>query len=133
MNLVDITPSEMKPTWDNGRTKKAYIAKGIDWFIVHVSIIDKLGMPFSTIGNTFVSDHRPILLSWREKGFKKGYPFKFNRTYLKDPTFNDLITNAWKDLSAKAMSPPFLTFRDKMTVMRKLVKEWKIEERKKDR
>lgn len=132
-NLVDITPTEMKPTWDNGRTEKAYIAKRIDRFIVHVSIIDNLGMPFSIVGNAFVSNHRSILLSWREKGFRKGYPFKFNRTYLEDPAFNDLITNAWKDLLSKAMSPPFLTFRDKMAIVRKLVKDWQIEKRKKDR
>lgn len=132
-NLVDIAPSEMKPTWDNGRTEKAYIAKRIDRFLVHVSIIDKLGMPFATVGSAFVSDHRQILLTLREKGFKKGYPFKFNRTYLEDPAFNDLITNAWKDLSTKAMSPPFLTFRDKMAAVRKLGKEWQIEKMKKDR
>lgn len=119
--------------WDNGRAEKAYIAKRIDRFIVHVSIIDKLGMPFSTVGNAFVSNHRPILLSWREKGFRKGYPFKFNRTCLEDPAFNDFITKAWKDLSTKAMSPSFLNFRDKMAAVRKLVKEWQIEKRKKDR
>jgi len=31
------------------------------------------------------------------------------------------------------MFPPFLTFRDKMDVVRKVVKEWQIEKRKKDR
>ena len=68
----------MKPTWDNGRAEKAYISKIIDRFIVHVGIIDKLGMPFSSVGNAFVSDDRPIFLNWREKGYRKGYPFKFN-------------------------------------------------------
>lgn len=132
-NFVDIAPSEMKPTWDNERAEKAYISKRIDRFIVHVSIIDKLGMPFSSVGNAFVSDHRPIFLSWREKGFRKGYPLKFNRTCLEDPTFNDIISNTWKDLSARAMLPPILTFREKMAAVRKLVKEWKIEKRRKDR
>lgn len=80
--LVDVAPSKMMPTWDNGRIEEAYITKRIDRFIVHVSIIDKMGMPFSSIENSFISDHRPISLSWREKGFRNGYPFKFNRACL---------------------------------------------------
>ena len=112
----------MMPTWDNGRAEKAYIAKMIDWFIVHVSIIDKMGMPYSSIGNVFISDHRPIYLYWREKGFRKGYPFKFNRICLEDPDFNEVITKTWKDFSTKNMIPSFMTFRDKLSDMKKVEK-----------
>jgi len=112
------------PTWDNGRIEEAYIAKRIDQFIVHVNIIDKMGMPYSSIENVYISDHRPISLSWKEKGFRNGYPFKFNRLCLEDPDFNEVISKTWKDLSAKNTIPPFMTFRDKLSSMRKVVKEW---------
>jgi len=107
----------------------AYIAKRIDRFIIHISIIDKMGMPFSTIENVFISDHKPISLSWKEKGFKYGYHFKFNRTCLEDPAFNEEITKAWQDLSANCSFPPFMTFRDKMSSMRKVVKAWQYNKR----
>lgn len=91
-NLVDIIPSKMMPTWDNGRIEEAYISKRIDRFILHVSIIDRMGMPYSSIRNVFISDLRPIYLSWKEKGFRNGYPFKFNISWLEDPGFNEVIT-----------------------------------------
>lgn len=83
-NLVDIMPNKMKPTRDNSRTGQAYIAKRIDRFIIHASIIEKLGMSVSSIGNDFTSDHRPIFLEWRGKDFRFDYSFKFNRTHLED-------------------------------------------------
>lgn len=132
-NFVDIAPIKLMPTWDNSRSREAYIAKRIDHFIFHASIIDKMGMPISSIGNAFTSDHKPIFLSWREKGFRLGYPFKFNRIWLEDPAFNEIISNSWKDLSMRDLSFPFMTFREKLAVLRKVAKEWQYGKRKKDR
>lgn len=123
----------MMPTWDNGRIEQAYVAKRIDRFTVHASIIDKMGMPYSSIGNVFIFDHRPIYLSWREKGFRKGYPFKFNRCWLEEPDFNEIVSRTWKDLSARDKITPYLTFRDKMATMRKVVKDWQIKKRHLDK
>lgn len=123
----------MMPTWDNGRIEEAYVAKRIDRFTVHASIIDKMGMPYSSIGNVFIFDHRPIYLSWREKGFRKGYPFKFNRCWLEEPDFNEIVSRTWKDLSARDKITPYLTFRDKMATMRKVVKDWQIKKRHLDK
>lgn len=123
----------MLPTWENGRSGEAFIAKRLDRFILHASIIDRLGMPFTTIGNVFISDHRPILLNWREKGFRKGYSFKFNRSCLEDPEFNDIIVKTWKDLSSTGNLPPFLTFREKLDAIKKVVKEWQLKKRQTNR
>lgn len=67
-DLIDISPSKLVPTWGNGRSGDAYIAKRIDRFLVHTSLIDKMGLPFSFIRSTFISDHRPIVLCWRDSG-----------------------------------------------------------------
>lgn len=104
-NMVDIVPSEMKPTWINGRVHKACIAKRIDRFLVHISILDKMGMPYSTVENILVSDHRPILLSWLEKQLRKGYSFKFDKTLLQDIAFNEYIINVWKVLKVREKPP----------------------------
>lgn len=64
-NLVDIFPENMGPTWENGRMGSAFIAKRIDRFLIKANFIEKWGMPFSSIANEFLSDHKPILLEWR--------------------------------------------------------------------
>lgn len=48
-NLVDVIPSQMRPTWENGRNDEAYVAKRLDRFLIHASVIDCMGMPFSSI------------------------------------------------------------------------------------
>lgn len=120
------------PTWDNSRTKEAYIATRIDRFILHSSIIDKMGMPISSIGNAFTSDHRPIFLGWRGNGFKLGYPFKFKKIHLEDPKFNEIIANLWKDLLKSNLSP-FMTFREKLASLRKVAKKWQHQKSKMDK
>jgi len=81
-------------------------------------------MPFTSIGNDYVLDQRLIFLGWREKGFRKGYPFKFNRICLEDSDFNEAISNQWKQLSSREKMPYFLTFREKMESIWKFVKDW---------
>lgn len=131
-NLVDIVPIKLMPTWDNSRTREAYIAKRIDRFILHSSIIDKMGMLVSSIGNNFTSDHRPIFLGWRGNGFRLGYSFKFNKIQLEDPKFNEIITNKWKELLKSDLSP-FMTFREKVASPRKVAKDWQHQKRKMDK
>eukprot|EP00253_Pinus_taeda_P020761 PITA_20761 len=100
-NLVDVKPDHMKPTWENGRTTQAHIAKRIDHFLIKASVIEKWGMPFSSIANEYSSDHRPIVLEWRELQYRREYYFKFNRIFLEDKSFNDVITNKWMDMKGR--------------------------------
>lgn len=132
-NYIDIRPSHMLPTWENGRSGDAYIAKRLDRFFLHANLIDKMGMPFSSIEHFFISDHRPISLGWKQKGFRKGYSFKFNRTALDDPAFNNYIKNAWQEMMSSCPTPFLMTFRDKMDHMRRAVKYWQIKKRQSNR
>jgi len=131
-NFLDILPTRMLLTWENGRIEKAYIAKRLDRFLLHASLIDSMGMPFSSIENFFISDHRPTLLGWKEKSFRKGYSFKFNRSYL-DLGFNNLIKKTWNELASNNPSSLLMTFKDKMVQMCKVVKQWKYEKRQSNR
>lgn len=131
--MVDMVPAEMKPTWTNGRVDKAYIAKRIDRFLLHISILDKMGMPCSFVENILVSDHRLVLLSWPGKQFRKGYSFKFDRILLQDPAFNEHIINAWNELKSRDKLLHFPTFREKMDEIRKIVKKGQIQKRQKDK
>ena len=42
-----------------------------------------------------LSDHFPICLEWSKPKGSYAYPFKFNRSWLDDPTFNDWFLNWW--------------------------------------
>eukprot|EP00253_Pinus_taeda_P023722 PITA_23722 len=129
-NLIDIAPCEMLPTWSNGRTGNAFIAKRLDRILAHVSVIDSLGMPRLVNANIMVSNHWPITLSWTDRGGWKGYPFKFNRSHLQDPTFTTLISSSWAWVSANMPSLPFC---HKLRVIKKSVKIWEAERKRMDR
>eukprot|EP00253_Pinus_taeda_P031852 PITA_31852 len=129
-NLIDIAPCEMLPTWSNGRTGNAFIAKRLDRILAHVSVIDSLGMPRLANANIMVSDHQPITLSWTDRGGWKGYPFKFNRSHLQDPAFNSLISSSWARVYANMPSLPFC---HKLWVIKKSVKIWEAERKRMDR
>eukprot|EP00253_Pinus_taeda_P006727 PITA_06727 len=129
-NLVDIAPCATSPTWSNGRTGDAFIAKRLDRIMAHVSVIDSLGMPRLVITNIMVSDHRPISLSWSDRGGWRGFPFKFNRSHLLDPAFTSLVTSTWARVSADLHSLPFCL---KLRAIKKSVKIWEAEKKRKDR
>eukprot|EP00253_Pinus_taeda_P024216 PITA_24216 len=131
-NLVDVKPEQLKPTWENGRTGQAYIAKRIDRFLIKASVIEKWGMPFSSIANEFSSDHRPISLEWRALQYRREYYFKFNRIFLEDKSFNDVISNKWMDMKGSALAI-FLTFREKIQSLKKTAKEWQLQKIKHDK
>eukprot|EP00253_Pinus_taeda_P031661 PITA_31661 len=131
-NLVDVVLEQMSSTWDNGRFGQAYIAKRIDRFIINAGIIEKWGMPISSIANEFSLDHGPILLEWRDLAIKKGYSFKFNRAFLNDPSFNKSISSKWVALQESNMAM-FSTFREKIQALRFSAKEWQTQKSKKDK
>eukprot|EP00253_Pinus_taeda_P027392 PITA_27392 len=131
-NLVDVMSERMMPTWDNGRLGQAYIAKRIDRFIINASIIAKWGMPFSLIANEFTSDHRPIILEWREMEYRKEYSFKFNRIFLDDNSFIEAISRKWMEMQASATAL-FTTFREKIQSLRVIAKDWQIRKTKQDK
>lgn len=132
-NMVDITLVVMKPTWTNGRVGKAYIAKRLYRFIAHINLLDKMGMPSSSVENIIISDHNPILLTWPGNQFRRGYSFKFDRGLLQDSAFNEYIQNAWKVIKDRDKLFIFSTFREKVAEIRRLVKKWQIQKLQKDR
>jgi len=133
-NLVDVIPSQMRPTWENGTSDEAYVAKRLDRFLIHASVIHCMGMPFSSIENIIISDHRPIKLGWKERNFRNGYSFKFNSSLLDYQGFNDLIKISWSELTKnKSPSTLLMTFKDKMDHLRRIVKNWQYEKRQSNR
>lgn len=76
-NLNDICPSKVVPIWDNGRKGEAYIARRLDHFILHETLMEHLGNVYSDVMSNFLSDHRPIVLHLRVGIHRYRLPFKF--------------------------------------------------------
>eukprot|EP00253_Pinus_taeda_P005605 PITA_05605 len=131
-NFIDIAPSVLTHTWDNGRTGDAYIAKRLDRAIIQADIIEHMGMPFLSIGNESISDHRPIFLQWWQRPYKQHFPFKFDRTFIDDPDLIHVVTNAWSASGNRASSHA-PSFHERMRHVRSIVKTWQSEKKSRNR
>eukprot|EP00253_Pinus_taeda_P029310 PITA_29310 len=128
-NYVDICPKTLSPTWDNGRSGDAYIAKRLDRFIMHEQLMEKFGIPNSHTLPVFISDHRPVSLQWMNSKAQNGYPFKFNRYWLEDESFNSMIQEFWMADWLSADTSPLEYLIGKLGSLKSMVKKWKIQKK----
>lgn len=94
-NMVDIHPMPIIPTWKNKRIGSEFIGKRLDRAMVKDNLIISLGLPRTEVLISQISDHMPILLSWRVGDRPSGLHFKFNRAWLADKEFVQLIQSTW--------------------------------------
>lgn len=91
IHLVDLKMDINGPTSYNGRQGNAMIYKRIDRVIVKSHLLARLESWKAKIGSLMLSFHRPILFSWDLEVVIGGKPFKFNRCWLEDPDFKQLV------------------------------------------
>lgn len=90
-HLVDICPSPLSPTWNNGIVGEEHFGKILDSFFVHENIVEFLGNMKSWVEGTYLLYHLLIALKWRRENAQLGIPFKFNRVWLEDEDFNMMV------------------------------------------
>jgi hypothetical protein len=95
--LVDVAPTELVPTWRNGRLGDSSIAKRLDRFYVAEDLIGPAMRYRSWVDSTFLSDHAPIFLQLDIGIQKTVHPFKFNPVWLRDDSFAKLTREVWLD------------------------------------
>jgi hypothetical protein len=96
-NLFDILPPSLVPTWRNGRTGTAAIARRLDRFLVAESFLTSSSSPSSRVEFPFVSDHAPILLNLLPPALHRSTPFKFNHHWMQSEDYVSLVREAWTD------------------------------------
>jgi len=92
---LDIEPVNLKPTWRNNKVGEDKIAKILDHFLLTNSFLEKTIHMKQWIGFGGISDHVPIFLELRQGSSKPTGPFKFNRTWLIDDSFINLVRENW--------------------------------------
>jgi hypothetical protein len=123
-NLIDVRPCRLTPTWRNGRTGPAAIARRLDRFLVAESIVSSSGFPSSWVEFPFVSDHAPVLLQLRFPVLHPSPPFKFNHHWLSVEAYSDLVHLVWRDPCFQTEENPQRRLVWKLKVLKSKSKDW---------
>ena len=124
VDLVDISLDVSGPTWRNGRSGSAYVAKRLDRFLVSGSLIDHFGRYRTWSSPDTASDHLPVTLQVTFQFHKVLYPFKFNKIWLKDEHFMNDVEQYWCTLCFTENCSHMDAFLRKLSLIKRFVIKW---------
>ena len=84
------------------------------------------------MGKGGLSDHFPIFLELKDGLHKPPCPLKFNKIWLKDESFIDLITNGWAHFTLGNGLIVAFQFADNLKNLKEVIEPWASEKRKRD-
>eukprot|EP00253_Pinus_taeda_P016622 PITA_16622 len=130
-NLIDPSPINLKPTWRNRRAGEDRIAKRLDRFLITEGLLSRVPLLRQwpdEIGN---SDHFPIFLDLSFPPPKPPSPFKFNSSWLLEPSFNTLFTSTWIHPDSLSSDSKSYLFMENLKRLKKSTISWAKERQKK--
>jgi hypothetical protein len=77
-----------------------------------------------------MSDHYPIFLEFRQGSEKPSSPFKFNKTWLEDDSFLELIKEHWIPFRQDLPQSAAVQFTENLKRLKDVVKPWAFQKRK---
>eukprot|EP00253_Pinus_taeda_P010150 PITA_10150 len=95
-NFMDIPMQRILPTWRNRRIGDAALARRLDRFLMKGTLQQCLHLYRQWVGAGGLSDHTLIFLEIQGSFKKPKAPFKFNHTWLKDPSYVKMVSDYWK-------------------------------------
>jgi hypothetical protein len=123
-NLFDVQPSCLVPTWRNGRSGTAAIARRLDRFLVAEAFMISPSPPSSWVEFPFVSDHAPILLNLMPPTRLRPTPFKFNHHWIQSGDYSNLVREVWTDPSFLLEENPQRRIVWKLKTLKSKSKRW---------
>jgi exonuclease III len=124
MGLVDVQPTQLAPTWRNGRVGLAGISKRLDRFLIDENILGNHSKIRSWIINSSISDHNPICLQIEKTSQKFTPPFKFNSSWISDLGFTSIVRDTWKDMRSWSDNSSIHLLCSKLKHLKKVVIHW---------
>ncbi|XP_074366501.1 uncharacterized protein LOC141707310 [Apium graveolens] len=98
-NLTEIDLQGGMFTWERGRGTKDWVREKLDWAFASRSWWNKYPLCKLVLYHTTYSDHDPILLDLLSTTFsKKQFRFKFENTWLEEPSFRKEVADFWLTL-----------------------------------
>ena len=76
------------------------------------------------------SDHLPIFLEYRYGPVKSPSPLKFNKTWLKEESFRQLILSNWVSFNPDIRQSTTFQFAENFVRLKRLIKNWAMEKRR---
>eukprot|EP00253_Pinus_taeda_P035654 PITA_35654 len=129
--LTDPAPIKLKPTWRNRRSGEDRIAKRLDRFLLSKGLILKVPLFWQWVEEIGNSDHFPIFLDLSFPPPKPPAPFKFNSSWLQDPSFNNIFKSTWIFSDRNANENKSFLFMENLKRLKKATMSWAKERQKK--
>eukprot|EP00253_Pinus_taeda_P033090 PITA_33090 len=129
---VDIPTARLQHTWTNNRSGVHSLASRLDRFLIKESLYNRLSRIRQWVGSGGISDHRPIFLETVDINNKIKSPFKFNSSWLKDPSYIQLVTDYWQNNPIRDHENLTEGFIRKLTKLKRISKHWAHQKRIRD-
>eukprot|EP00253_Pinus_taeda_P015079 PITA_15079 len=129
--LLDVNLIKAKPTWRNRRTGEEHISKRLDRFLINDRMASIVPSFRQWVGEGGNSDHFPILLELTKISPKPVAPFKFNASWLKEESYNQLFRKTWRHAGRDLLENKGALFKENLKRLKKATIEWASDRKKK--
>eukprot|EP00253_Pinus_taeda_P008242 PITA_08242 len=126
---MDIPSARLQHTWTNNRSGNQSLARRLDRFLLKETLYNDLPRTRQWVGSGGISDHRPIFLETADSYDRIKSPFKFNSTWLKDPSYILLVTEYWQNNPIREQEELSAGFVRKLAELKCLSKHWAHQKR----
>ena len=120
--LIELKPSSRVFTWTNNQEQP--ILAAIDKIFCTTNFEHKFSLAFVSTSSRASSDHVPLLLNFGLEERRKPSMFRFEKWWLQQPDFKELIAKLWN--TSCAFTDPLDIWQFKIRLVRKKVKGWAL-------
>eukprot|EP00253_Pinus_taeda_P030204 PITA_30204 len=131
-NWIDIPSARLQYTWTNNRNGEQSLARRLDRFLVKEPLYNVLARSRQWVGSGGISDHRPIFFEAENTSQKIKSPFKFNASWLQDPSYIRLVQNFWNTNPIRDNEDISAGFVRKLSELKRITKIWAHQKRIQD-
>lgn len=128
MNLIDLEPIPLAPTWSNRRSRREGVAKRLDQFLISEKLLHSIKVYRFWVLNdglvSGISDHKPIVLQLGVSQKALHLAFKYNHTWAHEKAFIDLVNVNWKKIDPHLEGGPMEQFVRSLKFIKKLIIDW---------
>eukprot|EP00253_Pinus_taeda_P008270 PITA_08270 len=129
---IDIQSARLQYTWTNNRNGEQILARGLDRFLVKEPLYNVLARSQQWVGTGGISDHRPIFFEAENTSQKIKIPFKFNASWLQDPSYTRLVQKFWNTNPIRDNEDISAGFVRKLSKLKRITKIWAHQKRIQD-
>eukprot|EP00253_Pinus_taeda_P032607 PITA_32607 len=131
-NWIDIPSARLQYAWTNNRNGEQSLARRLDQFLVKEPLYSVLTRSRQWVGSGGISDHRPIYFEAENSSQKIKSPFKFNASWLLDPSYILLVQNFWNSNPIRDNEDISTGFVRKLSELKQITKNWAHQKRIQD-